>query len=87
MQHVRDGLLTMAVLLTILTWLLGLAFAAGVVWVLSLIPADLDYQLRRRERLDKGKGVDLGHRSCTRRAIHRLLHPDFSPIERLGETK
>lgn len=87
-QHVRDGLLTMAVLLlTIVTWALGIALAAGVVWVLSLIPADLDYQLRRRERLDKGNGVDLGHRSCARRAIHRLLHPDFSPIERLGETK
>ena len=58
MQHVRDGLLTMAVLLlTIATWALGIAFAAGVVWVLSLIPADMDYQLRRRERLDMKEGL------------------------------
>ena len=57
MQHVRDGLLTMAVLLTILTWMLGLVLGAGVVWVLSLIPADLDYQLRRRERLDMKEGL------------------------------
>lgn len=42
----------MAVLLTIVTWALGIAFGAGVVWVLSLIPADMDYQLRRRARLD-----------------------------------
>lgn len=47
----------MAVLLTIVTWMLGIAFAAGVVWVLSLIPADLDYQLRRRERLDTKEGL------------------------------
>ena len=60
MQHVRDGLLTMAVLLTILTWLLGLVFAAGVVWVLSLIPADMDYQLRRRARLDAEEASRVG---------------------------
>ena len=56
----RDGLLTMAVLLTILTWLLGLVLGAGVVWVLSLIPADLDYQLRRRARLDAEEASRVG---------------------------
>ena len=60
MQRVRDGLLTMAVLLTIVTWLLGLVLGAGVVWVLSLIPADLDYQLRRRERLDAEEASRVG---------------------------
>lgn len=60
MQHVRDGLLTMAVLLTILTWLLGLVLGAGVVWVLSLIPADMDYQLRRRARLDAEEASRVG---------------------------
>lgn len=50
----------MAVLLTILTWLLGLVLGAGVVWVLSLIPADLDYQLRRRARLDAEEASRVG---------------------------
>ena len=49
----------MAVLLTIVTWLLGLVLGAGVVWVLSLIPADLDYQLRR-ERLDAEEASRVG---------------------------
>ena len=47
----------MAALFTILTWLLGLVLAAGVMWVLSLIPADLEFQLRRRERLDTEEGL------------------------------